>query len=105
MSNNQTFYKELGCRVREAREKNHLTQEALAIKVSLTRTSITNIEKGRQQLLVHTLLEISRALNVTLESLLPEPQFLTEELDDILKTESLQTQKWIRAVVDTARKE
>lgn len=105
MAENQAFYRELGHRIREAREKSHLTQEALAVKVSLTRTSVTNIEKGRQQLLVHTLMEISKALNVAPESLLPKPQSLTEELDDLLKTESPQAQEWIRAVVDTVEKE
>lgn len=105
MAENQAFYRELGRRIREAREKSHLTQEALAVKVSLTRTSVTNIEKGRQQLLVHTLVEISKALNVAPESLLPELQSLTEEWDDLLKTESPQAQEWIQAVVDTAGKE
>ncbi len=100
MAENQEFYRELGRRIREAREKSHLTQEALAVELSLTRTSVTNIEKGRQQLLVHTLVEISRVLNVAPESLLPEPQSSTEELDDLLKTESPQAQEWIRAVVD-----
>ena len=100
MAQKQIFYRELGRRIREAREKSHLTQEALAVKVSLTRTSVTNIEKGRQQLLVHTLVDISNALNVAPESLLPALQALTEELDSLLKTESIQAQEWIRAVVD-----
>lgn len=100
MAENQEFYRELGRCIREAREKSHLTQEALAVEVSLTRTSVTNIEKGRQQLLVHTLVQISRALNVAPESLLPESQLSTKDLDDQLKTESPQVQEWIRAVVD-----
>lgn len=48
-----------------------MTQEDLALKVSLTRTSIINIEKGRQQLLVHTLVDIARALSVSVPELLP----------------------------------
>ena len=39
-------------------------QEDLAARVSLTRTSIVNIEKGRQKLLIHTLILIGRALKV-----------------------------------------
>lgn len=105
MAENQVFYRELGRRIREAREKSGITQEALGVKVSLTRTSVTNIEKGRQQLLVHTLVEIAKALNIAPESLLPEPQSSMEKLDDLLKTESPQAQEWIRAVVDTAGKE
>ncbi|MBV8092995.1 MAG: helix-turn-helix transcriptional regulator [Acetobacteraceae bacterium] len=49
-----------------------LTQEALANKTGLTRTSIINIEKGRQQILLHTLMDISRALQVPVGELIPE---------------------------------
>ncbi len=41
-----------------------MTQSELATAVGLTRTSITNIEKGRQKLLVHTLLDIALSLDV-----------------------------------------
>jgi len=102
MTEQQAFYREMGQRIREAREKSHLTQEALASMVSLTRTSITNIEKGRQQLLVHTLVEIAKALKVSLESLLPETQSLcVEELDELLKDRSPQEREWIKATIDT----
>lgn len=98
MAENQSFYRELGRRIREAREEKHLTQEALATRVSLTRTSVTNIEKGRQQLLVHTLVQISAALNVTPEVLLPPPPL--QELDELLKSESPSAQEWIRSALD-----
>jgi transcriptional regulator with XRE-family HTH domain len=52
----------------------------LAEKVSLTRTTVTNIEKGRQQLLVHTLVDIAKALNVSIELLLPVQQ--STSIDD-----------------------
>lgn len=49
-----------------------LTQAALANAVSLSRTSITNIEKGRQPILLHTLYSIASALNMKVPDLLPE---------------------------------
>lgn len=105
MTEQQAFYREMGQRIRAAREKSHLTQEALASMVSLTRTSVTNIEKGRQQLLVHTLVEIAKALKVSLESLLPETQSLyveeLDELDELLKDRSPQEREWIKATLDT----
>ena len=52
----------------------------MAEKVSLTRTTVTNIEKGRQQLLVHTLVDIAKALNVSIELLLPVQQ--STSIDD-----------------------
>ena len=100
MAEHQTFYQELGQRIREVREKRHLTQEALAGMLSLTRTSVTNIEKGRQQLLVHTLVQLAQALQVEPESLLPESPASTRELEDLLKMESQTAQEWIRATVE-----
>ena len=49
------FYAEIGRRVRLARERLGLTQDYLAIQIMLSRTSVTNIEKGRQKVLAHTI--------------------------------------------------
>jgi transcriptional regulator with XRE-family HTH domain len=59
----QTFYKALGARIREIRGSK-LSQEQLAKAADLSRTSIVNIESGRQKLLVHNLFQISKALKV-----------------------------------------
>lgn len=66
-------YKLIGQRVRAAREQRGLSQEKLAERVDLKRTSITNIEKGRQRLLVHTLFMISEALAVPIIDLISVP--------------------------------
>jgi len=44
-----------------ARRGKSLSQDALASAVGLTRSSISNIEKGRQKPLLHTLIDISEA--------------------------------------------
>ncbi|MHA3771631.1 helix-turn-helix domain-containing protein [Verrucomicrobiota bacterium sgz303538] len=68
----QEVYRVVGARIRGERIKQKLTQEELASLVKLKRTSITNIEKGRQKLLLHTLVEIAAALGVSpLELLSP----------------------------------
>ncbi len=59
-----SLYRHVGKRVEEFRVKKKLTQARLAEIVSLSRTSITNIESGRQKLLVHTLWDIARVLGV-----------------------------------------
>lgn len=102
MSVHQDFYSGLGRRIREVRQKNNLTQEALASLVSLTRTSVTNIEKGRQQVLVHTLVEIAAALKVSPESLLPKAIPSAHPLDELLEGRSQEEQEWVKTVVDTA---
>jgi transcriptional regulator with XRE-family HTH domain len=66
------FYSEVGRRVREARQRVGLTQDALAARVSLSQTSVTNIEKGRQKVLLPTLCGLAAALGVPPEMLLPE---------------------------------
>lgn len=58
------LYRVIGLRVRSIRTAKGITQEALAKQVKLTRTSLTNIEKGRQKVLLHTAVEIAHALGV-----------------------------------------
>ena|ERR1700738_3990094 len=70
----RTLYRELGSKIRQGRERQGLTQDALAKRVGLSRTSITNIEQGRQTILVHQLVEFARALNVDTAALLPSPK-------------------------------
>lgn len=67
------IYPELGAAVRSAREHAGMTQAELAERVGLSRTSITNIERGRQVVLVHHLIELSAALGTTAADLLPGP--------------------------------
>jgi len=76
-------YKLIGQRVRVAREKCGLSQERLAERVDLTRTSITNIEKGRQKLLVHTLFLISEVLAVPISELIAPP----DKIDSLASAE------------------
>lgn len=49
-----------------------MTQEKLGLLVGLSRTSITNIEKGRQHVLLHQVFAIASALKAPPEALLPE---------------------------------
>ncbi len=66
------LYKTIGRQVREKREKRELTQGQLAARVGLQRTSLSNIEAGRQKMLVGTLLSIAAELGVQASTLLPK---------------------------------
>lgn len=68
------FYHQVGTRIREGREKRAMTQEALAKIIGLSRTSLTNIERGRQRILLHTLSEIATALGMNANELFPAPE-------------------------------
>lgn len=65
------FYFELGQRIKAARYDRSVRQEDLAKKLGLSRTSLTNIEAGRQSMLLHQFLAVERALGVPHLSLLP----------------------------------
>ena len=66
------FYKELGQRLRIARQQRGFTQGQVAASISLERTSISNIESGRQRLPIHTLCEYCSLLGVPLANVMPE---------------------------------
>jgi transcriptional regulator with XRE-family HTH domain len=98
------FYRAVGRCVRKARKSRSLTQQALASLVSLTRTSITNIEKGRQKILLHTLADLAFALRVEYAALLPVNPALPgdEDLQDALKGRSLPEQQFVKFIVQSA---
>ena len=65
------LYRAVGLRVRERRAALGLTQDALAEVVGTSRSSIANLERGRQYVPLHGLLAVAQALNVDLADLLP----------------------------------
>jgi transcriptional regulator with XRE-family HTH domain len=79
-----------------------MTQEGLADKVSLTRTSIINIEKGRQQILLHNLVDIARALQVPPAELIPHEQ----SIEALLRDKPKKGRDWImNSVTELKQKE
>lgn len=101
------FYSAVGRLIRGARDEARLTQDTLASRVGLTRTSVTNIEKGRQKLLLHTFFEIANALGVAPAALLPDMSQPVAEplLDDLLKGRPKKEREWIKSAIVSARKE
>ena len=71
----QRLYAEFGRLLREHRTKARLSQQVVADRVGLSRTSITNIEIGRQHIPLHMLYELAYAVHTTLENLLPDKKF------------------------------
>jgi len=96
------LYREVGKRVKTAREAAKLTQESLANRLALKRTSVTNIESGRQKLLVHTLVQLADALQVPIETLVPPPGDSSRDLGALLKQRPQDEQAWVRAVLSSS---
>lgn len=107
MDDYRAFYEEVGRRIREARKRRKppLTQEALGELVSLARTSITNIEKGRQKFLLHTLADLAASLQVQPANLLPQSSAESDrQLDEALKDRPRAEKEWIKSAVSAAQK-
>lgn len=67
------FDRALGERIREARERVGIKQDQLGRAVGLSRTSITNIERGRQGVQAHLLVRLAEVLGRLPAELLPRP--------------------------------
>ena len=87
---NKSFYVSVGQQIAKLRQP-RMTQEELAKILSLTRTAVINIEKGRQQILVHTLLDIARALDVSALELLPPKH----DINALLRDKSAKGREWV----------
>ncbi len=63
----EMFKLKLGIKIIEMREKSHITQKQLASRIGTTQSVISRIERGSQNCSVETLLNIAKALGVTME--------------------------------------
>lgn len=61
--NKENFYELIGSAINKKRKELGYTQMELANKTGMSRTSIVNIEKGRQFPPLHLVWELSRALD------------------------------------------
>jgi transcriptional regulator with XRE-family HTH domain len=73
------LHKFTGARIRNHRLALRMKQEDLAQRVGLSRTSITNIESGRQRLLLDHLYELAGALGVEPTELIPNRIEISEQ--------------------------
>lgn len=75
MNDPDLIYTAIGRNVRRERQRLKWNQEQLAGRIGLLRTSIANIEAGKQRVPLHTLCEIARAFDVMPGRLLPAEMF------------------------------
>jgi transcriptional regulator with XRE-family HTH domain len=74
------LYKQFGRLLRDFRREAKLTQDQVAERVHLKRTSITNIERGRQHIALHQLFLLASAVGVSPAELLPDSKLALQEL-------------------------
>ncbi len=105
MNNVDGFYKEIGENIRAKRQERGLSQEGLAKAVGLKRPSMSNIEKGRQNILLHTFCDIAETLDTNATALLPEkPRPEPIQMPD-LTSYSKELREFVEAGIKPAEKE
>lgn len=72
------IYSIIGTRIREFRNQKDKSQDELARDVGVSRTSIVNIEQGRQRLPIHLLWQIGDVLDVDPGNFIPDIKDLRE---------------------------
>lgn len=102
----EPFYRDLGQRIEHARRKLGLTQEQLGdlVQPPLKRVTISNIETGKQRVLVHTLVSVVDALGIELTTLLPARKALPSKSDKGLQhklAKELSSADQARAILKT----
>lgn len=96
------LHKLTGTRIRDHRTSQRMKQEELAQRVGLSRTSITNIESGRQRLLLDHLYELAGALGIEPGQLIPARIELAEQKEPNLATKKRLTpaqKEWAKKVI------
>ncbi len=77
----KAIYYRIGSRIKAIREGLGLTQEELAQKVGIGRTTLTHIENGKHRGTLDTFYRIAQELNVSVYVLLPEKYDAADQLD------------------------
>jgi transcriptional regulator with XRE-family HTH domain len=65
MDESDLFIKKVGAKIKQLRKKQGLSQVALSYDLDLSKQSISNIEAGKKNLTLKTILKISKALGAT----------------------------------------
>ena len=70
------LYKKIGLMIREKRQNHEhpLSQENLARRLGMSRTSVVNIELGKQHIQIHTLYQLAEILGIDALELLPSSE-------------------------------
>jgi transcriptional regulator with XRE-family HTH domain len=94
------IYQEFGRRLRDARTGRELSQAYVADYVGLSRTSITNIERGRQRIPLHLAYVLAEAVRAEPGELLPKSSNEGVALDRDLHGFEEPVREWVTRVVD-----
>nr|WP_228846972.1 helix-turn-helix transcriptional regulator [Clostridioides sp. ES-S-0173-01] len=106
---NELDFKLIGQRIKIARIKKRLTQEAVANRVNITTQHMSNIETGNSSVSLPTLISIANVLYVTIDELLCDAILNSKiifenELNEILKDCNEYETRFIVDIVKASKK-
>lgn len=90
--NENRLYEQIGDRLRARRREFDLTQSEVAETVGLLRTTIANIEAGRQRVSLHVLYKLCTILNLEVNEILPANSEIVT-----LVTPTVSTEEWLQS--------
>lgn len=92
MTDFDEIYRGVGRKLRQTRENQHLSQDSLAKRLGISRTSMVNIEAGRQRAPLHLLWQIAELLETKLPLLIPSPEELLVPRNQIMLDKEMMEQ-------------
>lgn len=92
-----SFYREFGKKLAEARKNANVTQEALSKALGLSRTSIVNIEKGRQPVQLHLAAKMALSLGTSMLKLVPDPSLTSKPV--ATEKVSVPNRPWVQRIL------
>lgn len=88
-SSEEIFYKKLGTLIQRKRNVAGMNQEQLSLKLGIKRTSLTNIESGKQTIPAHLLYKLSNIFQSPIEELFPEHLDQGSDLKSLLSGQNI----------------
>ncbi|MFZ0747306.1 MAG: helix-turn-helix transcriptional regulator [Terracidiphilus sp.] len=92
MTDFDEIYRGVGRKIRQTRENQHLSQDSLAKRLGISRTSMVNIEAGRQRAPLHLMWQIAELLETKLTLLIPSPEELLVPRDQTILDKEMMEQ-------------
>ena len=96
MQFNEVLYAEIGQKISAVRKLHKDSQDTLAVKVGLKRSTVSNIEVGRLQITLHLLYRIAQIYNLEVYELIPKVNAIAckvslqyEDLNEKLKDQDV----------------
>ncbi|MEA5576071.1 helix-turn-helix transcriptional regulator [Anabaena sp. UHCC 0451] len=104
--NENNLYQQIGRRIKQRRTEMGMTQAELADAIGVLRTSITNIEAGRQKAPLHVLYQLCIVLDVKVAAILPTEAEVTNlntkstTIEDEVKEELPKTAEFLQQLME-----